>query len=225
MCGRFAFFSKGEVLATLYGVVLPEPLPPRYNVPPSEPVLVVREEEGKVRAAALLSWGLLPSWSKDPSPAKRFVNARAETAGEKPAFRASFRRRRCVVPADGFFEWKREGTLKTPWFFRPRGGGLFSLGAVWDRWLGPDGEELETVAILTTAANGVVAPVHDRMPVLVAPGALPRWLDRKEEDPRALAPLLAPFPEEGMEGYVVPHRVNDPRADDPSLVLPAGSAA
>ncbi len=226
MCGRFAFFSKGEVLATLYGVVLPEPLPPRYNVAPSAPVLVVREEEGRGRVADHLSWGLLPSWSRDPAPSRRFINARAESAAEKPAFRASFRRRRCVVPASGFYEWRKEGALKTPWFFRPKGGEEpFSLGALWDVWHGPDGEELATVAILTTASNEAVSPVHDRMPVLVAPADLPLWLDRKVEDPARVAPLLRPYPAEAMEGYAVSHRVNDPGRDDPSCVAPSGDAA
>lgn len=224
MCGRFALFSRGESLAARYGAEPPAALAPRYNVAPSLPVLVLREEGGR-RAFALLSWGLLPSWSRDPSPSRRFANARAETAAEKPAFRASFRRRRCVVPADGFYEWRREGAARVPYFFRPRGGGLFSLGALWDGWRTPDGGEEGTVAILTTAANGLVAPVHDRMPVLLPPEGLPLWLDGRVEDPAALSPLLLPFPGEAMERYAVSRRVNDPRAEGPDLVVPAGDAA
>jgi len=167
-----------------------------------------------------LRWGLIPSWASDPAIGNRMINARAETAPDKPAFRAAFRRRRCLVAADGFYEWQRSGRGKQPYFFRTRDDRLFAFAGLWESWEGADHLAIESCTILTTEAGEPVLPIHDRMPVILAPGDYDRWLDPAVQRPDALRPLLRPYPPEAMMGSAVGPHVNNPIHDDPRCIEP-----
>lgn len=223
MCGRFTLFSSEESLARAFGIGGVPELPRRYNIAPTQPVAVVRvAPERRERELALLRWGLVPSWAKDPDIGSRLINARAETAAERPAFREAFRRRRCLIPADGFYEWRgRRGGRKQPFFVRLRDGSLFGLAGLWERWRGEDGGVVESCTVLTTDANAVVAPIHDRMPVIVPPPSYDLWLDPAVREPGLLKPLLRPYPAEEMVAYPIDERVNNPRIDEEGLITPA----
>ena len=217
MCARISLITTRAEIADLFGLsddlnLAPHP---RYNVAPSTRIPVLRIADG-TRELADLRWGLIPHWNTNAKHAG-FVNARAETAAEKPAFRDPFRRRRCLVPADGFFEWKHVGKSKRPYFFRKAGGGLFVYAGIWDRWHGPDGP-LDTVAVLTVPANDLVKPLHDRMPAIVSEGRFNLWLDPDEARAAKLLPLLEPYPAERMERWPVSDRVNAATADGPDLL-------
>ena len=221
MCGRFTLFEPDKVLAGEFGVTDFPPRSPRYNIAPSQPVAAVRATPaGSGREIALLRWGLIPSWSKDPAIGNRLINARAETAREKPSFRNAFRRRRCLIPANGFYEWQRQERGKQPYFVRMRDERLFAFAGLWDRWEGPDEGVIETCTILTTAANAVLAPIHDRMPVILSPSEYTRWLDPALQNTDSLAPLLVPFPPEYMLALPVSSRVNSPAVDDEKCMAP-----
>ena len=221
MCGRFTLFEADKVLSKEFGVSGVPPLSPRYNIAPSQPVAAVRAASaGAGRELVLLRWGLIPSWSKDPSIGNRLINARAETVREKPSFRGAFRRHRCLIPANGFYEWQRQEHGKQPYFVRMRDERLFSFAGLWDRWESPDKGVIETCTILTTAANAVLAPLHDRMPVILPPGEYDRWLDPALKDLDSLAPLLVPFPPEEMLAFPVSLRVNTPSVDDEKCIAP-----
>lgn len=216
MCGRYTLKTSPKELAQLFGPLLFPELAPRYNVAPSQPVPVVRDGETG-REAALLRWGLVPPWSKDPSAG--FINARAETVATKPAFRSAFKSRRCLMPADGFYEWAKAGSKKQPWHFRLKDGGPFAFAALWETW-GEGDSAVESCALITGEPNAVVAPVHDRMPVILPIEHYDLWLD-PEAKPNQLASLLAPYPAAEMEGYPVSTRVNSPRSDGPDLIQPS----
>ena len=221
MCGRFTLFEPDKVLAKEFGVSDLPPRSPRYNIVPSQPIAAVRAvPAGSGRELALLRWGLIPSWSKDPAIGNRLINARAETAQEKPSFRNAFRRHRCLIPTSGFYEWLRWERGKQPYFVRMRDGHPFASAGLWERWESPDEGAIETCTILTTAANAVLAPIHDRMPVILPPGEYSRWLDPSIKDPDSLAPLLVPFPPEEMLAYPVNPRVNVPSTDDKGCIAP-----
>jgi putative SOS response-associated peptidase YedK len=221
MCGRFTLFEADKVLSRGFGVSGIPPLSPRYNIAPSQPVAAVRATPtGEGRELAFLRWGLIPSWSKDPAIGNRLINARAETAQEKPSFRSAFRRHRCLIPTNGFYEWQRLERGKQPYFVRMRDGQLFAFAGLWDRWESPDKDVIETCTILTTAANTVLAPIHDRMPVILPPTEYARWLDPALRDPDSLAPLLVPFPPEEMLAFPVSPRVNAPTVDDEKCIAP-----
>jgi len=221
MCGRFTLFEPDQVLAREFGVSDFPPRSPRYNIAPSQPITAVRAApSGSGREIALLRWGLIPSWSKGPATGNRLINARAETAREKPSFRNAFRRHRCLIPTSGFYEWQRQERGKQPYFIRMRNGHPFAFAGLWDRWERPDEGAVETCTILTTAANDVLAPIHDRMPVIVPPGEYDRWLDPSLKDPDSLAPLLVPFPPEEMLAFPVSPRVNAPSTDDEGCIAP-----
>jgi len=172
------------------------------------------------RRLDLLRWGLIPFWAKDPGIGARMINARAETVAEKPAFRAAFRRRRCLIPADGFYEWRREGPRKQPYHFRLPDGGPFAMAGLWERWSPEGADPIETCTILTTDANDVVRPVHHRMPVILLPEAYETWLDPDVDDRGALAPLLVPLAGDAIVGHAVSTHVNAPVNDDPTCVDP-----
>jgi putative SOS response-associated peptidase YedK len=199
----------------MFGLSLPDDFPPRYNVAPTEDVPVVRAAPTG-RRLDLLHWGLVPRWAQDPSIGNRMINARAETAAEKPAFRDALRRRRCLIPADGFYEWKKvEGAKrKQPYLFRMKGDRPFAFAGVWESWR-REGEALESFTILTTGPNELLAGVHDRMPVIVAPADYDRWLDpaRNATD---VQDLLRAYPAGEMEAVRVSTRVNNAGFDDPS---------
>ena len=219
MCGRFTLKSSRKVLAELLGVRDVPALPPRYNIAPSQEVLAVRlDRAGVERELSLLHWGLIPSWAKEPGIGNSLINARAETVAEKPSFRSAFRKRRCLVVADGFYEWKRENG-KMPYYFQLKDEGPFAFAGLWDKW--EKGEEpVESCTLITTEANGVVGPVHDRMPVILKPEDYARWLDPDEQRPEALKPLLVPLPDDWMDAHPVSKLVNNPRNESPRCIEP-----
>ncbi|GAB4234353.1 MAG: SOS response-associated peptidase [Deltaproteobacteria bacterium] len=219
MCGRFTLFEPDAVLTREFGLSRIQAGPPRYNIAPSQPVAVVRVSPAdRERELLRLRWGLIPSWAKDPSIGNRMINARAETASEKPSFRSAFRNRRCLVPADGFFEWRKVDRGKLPFYIRMRSGHPFAFAGLWERWDPPEGDPVETCTILTTEANELLRPIHDRMPVIVAPEMYGAWLDSGRKDPETLKPILRPWPPEEMDAYPVSKRVNDPSHDDPDCL-------
>lgn len=193
--------------------------PPRYNIAPTQPIAIVRLVDGK-RQFALVRWGFIPSWVKDPKAVSLMFNARSETAAEKPAYRNAMKRRRCLVPADGFYEWKRDGERKRPHFIRRKDAKPLAFAGLWENWTGPNGEELETAAIVTTAANDTLKPLHDRMPVVVPPDAFDLWLN-PDADPQIAASLMIPAPDDLLEAVEVSSAVNRVANDDPALLTPA----
>ncbi len=226
MCGRFTLRASAQTVAQQFSLLDVEPLIPRYNIAPSQSVAVVRvpvDEGAGRRQLAFLRWGLVPSWAEDPAVGNRLINARAETATEKPAFRAAFRRRRCLVPADGFYEWLRRGRLKQPYFFHLRDNGIFAFAGLWEAWQGADNSVLESCTVLTTEPNDLMRPIHNRMPVILPPEAYDVWLDPDQQDPATLRALLAPYPSEALEAYAVSTYVNNPMHDDARCIRPADS--
>lgn len=219
MCGRYALYGPVSRLREHFEVDFDEiDFRPRYNLAPQQFAPVVREHEG-VRHAAMLRWGLLPSWAKDAAMATRLINARAETAAEKPAFRAAFKARRCLVPADGFYEWQAGADGKQPYFVRLTADAPLALAGLWEHWTAPGGEELSTFTILTTAANELLAPIHDRMPVILPPEAWGLWLN-PARTPAQVMPLLLPYPAAAMTMWPVARRVGNVKHDDAALVEP-----
>src|SRR5512145_1766858 len=187
MCGRFTLFSPQEMLAEIFGVP-GGPFPaPSYNIAPTRQVAAVRVPPGGAgRELALLRWGLIPAWAKEAAIGDRMINARAETASSRHAFGSALRKRRCILPADGFYEWKREGARKRPWYVRRADGAPFAFAGLWERWQGEGSDPVESCAILTTDANDLLAPIHDRMPVILAPRDFDLWLDPAAQDPGAI---------------------------------------
>jgi putative SOS response-associated peptidase YedK len=222
MCGRYSLATGVDVLKGLFGVGGETPaLPPRWNVAPTQPVAVVVVTNEARRALRTMRWGLIPSWAKDPAIGNRMINARAETVAVKPSFRAALRARRCLVLADGFYEWQRlPSRRKQPWLVRMRDGSPFAFGGLWESWRSPDGRVLESCVILTTAPNALLATIHDRMPLILRPEDHALWLDPEVVDPARLLPLLVPFPPDEMEAVRVSSRVNDPSLDDPGCAEP-----
>ena len=222
MCGRYSLTSPAEAMVALFVAGPLAGFQPRYNVAPSQAMPVVRHAEAGGREWAWLRWGLIPSWAKDPAIGNRMINARSESVADKPAFRAAFRRRRCLVPADGFYEWQQQGGVKQPWRITLAEGGPFAFAGLWERWSPGAGEAVETYTILTTAANRSLAPIHPRMPVILAPEHYAVWLgDGQVADPRLLEPLLAPYPDARLVATAVARRVNDQRHDDAGCLEPA----
>jgi putative SOS response-associated peptidase YedK len=212
MCGRFAQRTSPRELARTFGVAVPE-VKARYNIAPTQEVLAVRQQ-AEARAAVMLRWGLIPAWARDPAIGQKLINARSETVSEKPSFREAFKARRCLVPADGFYEWRREGARKQPYYFQLRDGRPFAFAGLWECWRGADGEPVETCAILTTEANEVLRPVHDRMPVILAPEDYDLWLARRVGNASDVRLLLRPYPAALMTSHPVGRRMNDVRHDD-----------
>jgi putative SOS response-associated peptidase YedK len=217
MCGRYTIIATPEALRALFGYDEQPNFPPRYNVGPTQPIPVVRLIDGK-RHFALVRWGLLPSWVKDPKKITLLINARGETVAEKPAYRAAMKRRRCLIPADGFYEWKAGTPRKQPYYIRAKDGSPLAFAGLWETWTGPNGEELETAAIVTTSANKTLSPIHDRMPVVVPPDAFDLWLDAANVDPKTASVLIAPAPEGLLEAYPVSTDVNRVANDNPKLL-------
>jgi putative SOS response-associated peptidase YedK len=197
-----------------------EAFPPRYNIAPTQPVAVVRVLGGR-RQLNLVRWGLVPSWVEDPRDFSLLINARAETAAERPAFSAALRYRRCLFPATGFYEWRRGSNgVRQPYWIRARSTGLIALAGLWETWSDRDGGEIDTACILTTSANATVAPVHDRMPVIIAPGDFDRWLANRGDPSDEIADLLRPPPDDLLEAVPIGDRVNDVANDGPDLQDP-----
>jgi putative SOS response-associated peptidase YedK len=218
MCGRFAFYSPHEAVTRLFGVVAAPEIEPRYNIAPTQFVAAVRETNGP-RGLAMLYWGLVPSWARDKAIGARMINARAETLVEKPSFRTAFRRRRCLVLADGYYEWQRQAAVKQPYFIGFVDGAPFGMAGLWERWRDPaTGEPLESCCIVTTSPAPAVAHVHDRMPAIIPPAAHAEWLDPRNEATDRLARLLGPCDLPGLQARPVSRRVNDARNQGPDLI-------
>ena len=219
MCGRYTLTSAPEAIRALFRYAEQPNFPPRFNVAPTQPIGIVRLSEGK-RQFALVRWGLLPSWVKDPKDFSLLINARGESVLDKPAFRNAMKRRRCLIPADGFYEWQAGGERKRPFYVRAKAGGPLAFAGLWETWTGPNGEELETAAIVTTRANRTLAPIHDRMPVILAPEAFDLWLNSADVDATTAAALIAPAPDNLLEAFEISTDVNRVANDNPKLIDP-----
>ena len=221
MCGRFSLIADLQELGERFGFD-PGGLthPPRYNAAPTQPVLAVMNGDG--RHAEHLRWGLIPSWARSASVGSRLINARAETLAERPAFRAAFARRRCLVLADGFYEWRRVESSRIPMRIVMKSGEPFAFAGLSDSWRNPEGEMVRSCTIITTEPNELLQPIHDRMPVILAEGAESLWLDDDVRDPGLLGNLLSPYPADLMEAYRVSPLVNRPSNDGPEVIVPEG---
>jgi putative SOS response-associated peptidase YedK len=219
MCGRYLILSSPEAFRRLFGYRGQPDFPPRYNVAPTQPVPIVRMVEGE-RQFALVRWGLIPAWVKDPRNFSLLVNARAQSVNEKPAFRNAMRRRRCLFPADGFYEWKDDTGRKRPFCIRPKDHAPIAFAGLWETWMGPNGEEMETAAIITTDASAELAHLHSRMPVVIPPHAFDLWLDCASADAMIAAELLAPAPEGEFEAYEISSAINRAANEGPELIEP-----
>ncbi|MBI5510604.1 MAG: SOS response-associated peptidase [Deltaproteobacteria bacterium] len=220
MCGRYSLSTPGDELARVFEIPGAVVVLPRYNIAPTQGVPVVRTPGGAPRELAILRWGLVPSWAKEPTSGARLINARAETVAEKPAFKDAFRTRRCLVVADGFFEWQKRDGGKQPFHIRRRDGGPFAFAGLWERWAGPQAPAVETCTVITTAANALLLPIYDRMPVILRPEAYATWLDPKPVDRDRLLALLRPANAEELVAVPVSTAVNNPANDDRSCVAP-----
>ena len=218
MCGRFAFYSPSEAAAALFGVSTSMEIPPRFNIAPTQYIAAVREDPDKERELVMLRWGLVPFWAKDPSIGNRMINARAETVAEKPSYRAAFRHRRCVVLADGFYEWRRDNDTKTPYFISLASGGPFALAGLWESWTDKEsGESLQTTTLITTEANEFMQSLHHRMPVVLQADAAGEWLAGSAE-PMEQAAERTPK----LQAWPVDRRVNNARNEGEELIDAAG---
>ncbi len=212
MCGRFTLTTTGETVAEWFELADPLVLTPRYNIAPSQPVAVVREEGGRVLEAR--RWGLIPSWAKDPRIGNKMINARAETLLERPAYRQAFRQRRCLIPADGFYEWRRNAAGRQAFYIRDREHPVFGMAGLWEEWRDPAGKRVGSCTIITTEANPAVASVHDRMPVILRPADYGAWLDPACREPEKLETLLKPWPGDRTHLSPVSDHVNNPAHED-----------
>jgi putative SOS response-associated peptidase YedK len=214
MCGRFTQAAPGEVIARVFELPETPELAPRFNIAPTQDVAAVRIADGG-RRVAMLHWGLIPSWAKERGMGARLINARAETLAEKPAFRSALRARRCLIVADGFYEWQKAGGRKQPFFIGFRDARPFGFAGLWERWRGGGDEAVESCTIVTTEANELLAPIHDRMPVIVEPDRFAEWLDPSVTEPARVADLLRPHDPAEMQAYPVSLLVNNPANDAP----------
>jgi putative SOS response-associated peptidase YedK len=216
MCGRYRLSRHKQIVEQYFDSVSDEPdWLPRYNVAPTQLIPVVRQHPSEPRRElSMMRWGLIPAWTKDSSGAARMINARSETAMTLPAFRDAFKSRRCIVPADGFYEWEKTGKVKQPYCFEVNDGELFAFAALWDRWKEPSGEFVETCSILTTTPNALTSSIHDRMPVILKREDYDLWLDPGMKDVAVASELLKPFDAALMKSYPVGTRLNNAGNDD-----------
>jgi putative SOS response-associated peptidase YedK len=218
MCGRYTLRTPVETLAEEFGITGPLPeVPMRFNVAPTQEVAAVLIEEDEQRKLEMLRWGLIPSWADDPAIGNRMINARSETAAQKPSFRSAFRKRRCLVLADGFYEWQKTASGKQPYYIRMGDGSPFAFAGLWESW-GKYGEEVRSCTILTTEANGLVGEIHHRMPVILPAEEYDLWLDPDMGEAEPLLDLLRPYPDDLMEAYPVSRFVNSPSNDSEQCV-------
>jgi putative SOS response-associated peptidase YedK len=220
MCGRFTLTFDPDDLQEAFSLSAPPPagLAPRYNIAPSQPVAVIAN--GETRALELFKWGLIPSWAKDPKIGNRMINARAETLAEKPSFRTALKKRRCLVLADGFYEWKRAGKSKTPMYIQMKDGRPFAFAGLWEAWKSPDGGWIKSCTIITTTPNALMEKIHDRMPVILSPKAYDLWLTSGELPAEKTLPLLKPFAASQMKAIAVSPLVNNPKFDSRECLVP-----
>jgi len=222
MCERFTLtVDPAELQDAFADYTFPARFAPRFNIAPTQPVLAIPNNARN--AADFFMWGLIPSWAKDPSIRSRLINARGETLAEKPSFRSGYKYKRCLILADGFYEWKSQPGAKTkiPHFIHLKTRGGFAFAGLWDAWHAPDGSTVRSCTIITTAPNQLMAPIHDRMPVILHPTDYAQWLDASPRTPESLQPLIRPFPAELMEAYPVSTLVNSPATDRAECVVPA----
>ena len=220
MCGRYLVTAEPELIMDVFHLSEPPLVSPTWNAAPTQQLPVVRfSQEG--HRLDHLRWGLVPPWAKDLAIGNRMINARSETAADKPSFREAFRQRRCLVVVDGFYEWKREGDQKHPFCIRLENNRPFGLGGLWERWTSPEGEDVETFTILTTTPNTLMAPLHDRMPVIIEEEQHERWLAADLQDPGQVACLMRPFSAEAMFAYEVTKHVNSSGNNDEGCLVPA----
>jgi putative SOS response-associated peptidase YedK len=212
MCGRFTLTQPGAIAAT-FGVTLERLPPPRYNIAPTQPLGVIVHQSG--RQFRLMSWGLIPAWTRELNASHRMINARLETAHQKPSFRTAFRHRRCLIPADGFYEWKRIDDHKQPFYVQLQNHALFAFAGLWDTW-----QDIETCTILTTAANEDMQPIHHRMPVIISPDFYEQWLDPWAQQDQQVHEWLEAMPQPNMEVFPVSARVNNAALDGPECLQP-----
>lgn len=221
MCGRFTLTHPNEAVAALFAYhqedTVAENFPPRYNIAPTQPIATIRQEHGR-RVLRLVRWGLVPEWVREPQNFSLLINARAETVLDKPSFKGAMRHHRCLVPASGYFEWQRDGARKQPFYIRLRQGGLFALAGLWAEWSGPDGNLIDSGALLTRPANQTLSAIHHRMPVVVPAEHFDDWLDVIHVDSGEAHRLLQPVSEDFFEAVPVSSRVNAVRNDDPELL-------
>lgn len=215
MCGRYSLHTPPIKLTQLFDLAETVEFAPRYNIAPGTEVAVVQSADEGRRVLRLLHWGLVPRWAKDPSIGNRMINARAETVTVKPSFRDAFQSRRCLLPANGFFEWKSEGGGRRPYYICSTATPLLAFGGLWESWGKPDGGHLQTVCIITTTPNALLAAIHDRMPVIVPERHWTTWLTGTGEEAHA---LMVPYPEGELTAWPVSRRVNRPGGDDPGII-------
>ena len=220
MCGRYSLTSEAErINARFIARSTPSTQPARYNIAPTQEVWALVHTDGPKIVA--LRWGLIPSWAKDKANGNRMINARSEGIAEKPSFRRALRKRRCLVLADGFYEWKKEGKSKVPHYIRLKSGEPFGFAGLWETWSAPSGERIQSCTIITTTPNALIAEIHNRMPVILPRNVEAQWLDPDIEDPQKVLPLLSPYPEDEIEAYAVSTVVNSPRNDVATCIEPA----
>ena len=222
MCGRFALIVDASVLAEVFEIDPPRDLKPRFNIAPTQRIPIVRAGREAPREWAEVRWGLVPSWAKDEKIGARMINARGETVAEKPSFRSAVKSRRCLIPADGFYEWVKTDGGKQPHYIHFADGRTFAFAGLWERWHTSEGEPLDTCTIITTTPNDLVATLHDRMPVILPPNVFTEWLEPEPLASDRLQGLLAPHPAADMEAYAVSTYVNKPANDDPECVTRVG---
>ena len=221
MCGRYVLKRKDlEALMATLGVKDPREFVSRYNIAPTTMIPAIRPAVDGGREAVALQWGLVPWWSKDAKSGAKLANARSEGIASKPAFREALRKRRCVVPASGFYEWQTIGKLKQPWFFQLADESAFLFAGLWERWRSVDGVELQTCSLITTTPNDVIRPLHDRMPVILRDQAVDAWLNPAKTEPAEIEPLLLPLPDGALKATPVSPRVNSVRFDGPECIEP-----
>lgn len=220
MCGRYTLTATPEAIQQAFNLgTLPDDLPPRYNIAPTQHVPIITNHAPDV--LTIVRWGLIPSWSRDAAAAARMINARAETVDEKPSFRSAFKRRRCLIPADGFFEWTaQQGGRKRPYYIHHVDHAVFAFAGLWELWHSPEGDEVQTCTIITSEPNDLIRPLHNRMAVILDPADYDLWLSPDELPAAALKPLLRPYPAEKMAAYPVSTLVNSPANDTPQTIIP-----
>jgi len=222
MCGRYRLSRRKQIIEEHFDSVSgEEDWIPRYNIAPTQPVPIIRQHPKEpIRKLSLVRWGLIPSWSKDASGAAMMINARSETAANKPAFRDALKSRRCLIPADGFYEWQKTGKARQPFCFEVDGGSLFAFAGLWDRWKDPNGTWVKSCSILTTMPNAVTSTIHDRMPVILHPSNYDPWLDPGMTNVEAACDLLRPYDAQLMNSYPVSARINKVGNDDADCSTP-----
>ncbi len=225
MCGRFTLRTPPKDLVEIFQVLRALEMPARYNIAPTQPVAVVRRG-ATCRELSMLRWGLVPSWAKDAKSGPPLINARADTLATKPSFRTAFKRRRCLIPADGFYEWQKgEGKTKQPFYIRLKKDDPFAFAGLWEHWEGPDNSAIDSCTIVTTDANETLRPLHDRMPVILHEEDYDRWLDPKIDDTTQLGELLKPYPSEEMVAFPISALVNNARNESAECIEPLRDAS